>query len=87
MSVLQVKKLNNDKAFMFFSCNIDRETKAHIMSVIGVSVSQCYEKYLGFPALVGCSKVSTFIGIKGKYGKESTDGRKIFCHKQGGRSC
>jgi hypothetical protein len=51
------QKLNNKKASMFFSCNTHKDTKAHILSVVGVSVSQSFEKYMGLPALVGCSKV------------------------------
>jgi hypothetical protein len=60
------KKLNNDKTTMFFSCNTNPETKTHILTVVGVSATQSYEKYLGLPTLVGQSNVSTFSGIKGK---------------------
>jgi hypothetical protein len=55
------KKLN-----MFFSRNTNPETKTHILTVVGVSATQSYEKYLGLPTLVGQSNVSTFSGIKGK---------------------
>lgn len=60
------QKLNNDKTAMFFTRNTNSETQAHILSVVGVSATQGYEKYLGLPSLIGRSKVSTFSGIKGK---------------------
>jgi hypothetical protein len=60
------QKLNKEKTAIFFSRNTHADTKAHIASVVGVDPSQQYEKYLGLPALVGKSRVSTFTDIKGK---------------------
>jgi hypothetical protein len=42
------------------------EAKAFILSTVGVSSTQRYENYLGFPALIGRSKVSAFTEIKGR---------------------
>jgi hypothetical protein len=60
------QKINKEKTGIFFSRNTKVETKAHIAEVAGVNPSQQYEKYLGLPALVGRSRVSTFTDIKGK---------------------
>lgn len=42
------------------------DTKGHLLSVVGVSSTQRYEKYLGLPDLIGRLKVSSFAGLKGK---------------------
>jgi hypothetical protein len=39
--------------------------KAQILSVAGITATQRYEKYLGLPALLSRSKVSSLSGIKG----------------------
>ena len=59
-------KLNNNKTVMFFRCNTNPETKAHILTVAGVSATQSYEKYLGLLALIGAVKSEYYSGIKGK---------------------
>jgi len=33
---------------------------------MGISSTNSYEKYLGLPALIGRSRISTFNGIKGR---------------------
>lgn len=57
------QKLNRDKTSIFFSRNTKQETKDFILSIVGVSSSTSYEKYLGLPPLVGRSRVSTFTSI------------------------
>lgn len=60
------QKLNKDMTFMFFSRNTNQETKAHIMSVVKVSISQCYEKYLGLLYAVNqpLANCMEFLGTK-----------------------
>jgi len=38
--------------------------KDHIQSVMRVAATKGYEKYLGLPALVGCSKLKAFANIQ-----------------------
>jgi hypothetical protein len=59
-------KLKKEKTSIFFSRNTKANTRDHIVSVAGVSLTQRYEKYLGLPALIGRSWVSTFTDIKVK---------------------
>lgn len=47
------QKLNREKTSIFFSKNTKQATKAHILSVAGVSSTRQYETYLGLPGLVG----------------------------------
>lgn len=51
---------------MFFSRNTREETRQSIIFVVGVQSTNQYEKYLGLPALVGRSRISSFNGIKGR---------------------
>jgi hypothetical protein len=60
------QKLNKHKTFIFFSRNTSQEIKTHILEVAEVTSTRWYEKYLGLPAIIGQSKVSVFLGIKGK---------------------
>jgi hypothetical protein len=59
-------KLKKEKTSIFFGRNTKANTRDHIVSVAGVSPTQQYEKYLGLPALIGRSRVSTFTDIKVK---------------------
>jgi hypothetical protein len=63
------QKLNREKTSLFFSRNTKQETKEFILSIVGVTSSNSYERYLGLPPLVGKSKVSTFSGIQGRIWK------------------
>jgi hypothetical protein len=38
----------------------------HIIAVAGVNPTRRYEKYLGLPTLIGRSRISAFMDIKGK---------------------
>jgi hypothetical protein len=41
-------------------------TKQHILSVTRVKSTNQFERYLGLPALIECSKVEAFFGLQGK---------------------
>ncbi|XP_062147739.1 uncharacterized protein LOC133856699 [Alnus glutinosa] len=58
------QKLNSAKTAIFFNKNMGRAFKDHIQSVMGVAATKGYEKYLGLPALVGCSKLKAFANIQ-----------------------
>jgi hypothetical protein len=60
------QKINKNKTSLFFSRNTKEEVKNQILSIAGISSTQRYEKYLGLPALIGRSKVSSLSGIKGR---------------------
>lgn len=60
------QKLNREKTSIFFSRNTKQETKDHITSIVGVSSTTSYKKYLGLPPLVGRSRVNTFMSIQEK---------------------
>ena len=60
------QKLNRGKMAIFFSRNTKPDVKTNILNAVGVSDIQSYEQYLGLPALMGQSKVSTLVNIKGK---------------------
>jgi hypothetical protein len=60
------QKLNSGKTAIFFSRNTSSVVKHEILEAAGVSATHSYERYLGLPALVGRSKVSTFADIIGK---------------------
>jgi hypothetical protein len=59
-------QLNHEKTSLFFSRNTSPQDKAILVQGTGVSSAFHYEKYLGLPALIGKSWVSTFNGIKGR---------------------
>jgi hypothetical protein len=58
------QKLNSAKTAIFFNKNMGRAFKDHIQSVMRVAATKGYEKYLGLPALVGCSKLKAFANIQ-----------------------
>ncbi|XP_059439943.1 uncharacterized mitochondrial protein AtMg00310-like [Corylus avellana] len=60
------QKLNRGKTSIFFSRNTAMDIRTQIMSVAGINFTQRYEKYLGLPAIIGRSKVSSLSGIKGR---------------------
>jgi hypothetical protein len=47
------QKINKEKTSIFFSRNTNRAFRDHISSIIGITATKCYEKYLGLPVLVG----------------------------------
>jgi hypothetical protein len=58
------KKINMEKTSIFFSKNMKADTRDHLLVVLGVGSSSCYEKYLGLPALVGRSRIRSFQNIQ-----------------------
>jgi hypothetical protein len=60
------QKLNWEKTSVFFSRNTKEDTHTLILNAVGVNSTQQYEKYLKLPALVGCSRITTFNVIKGR---------------------
>jgi hypothetical protein len=60
------QKLNKGKTSLFFSRNTGEDMRAQILAVAGIGSTQRYEKYLGLPALIGRSKISSLSGIKGR---------------------
>lgn len=60
------QKINKEKTTIFFSKNTKQEVGEVLIQEAGVNSIQHFEKYLGLPALIGCSWVSSFNSIKGK---------------------
>jgi hypothetical protein len=53
---------NNNKTSIFFSRNTFVDDKEAILEILGLSSTQRYDTYLGFPALVGKSHTAAFRG-------------------------
>jgi hypothetical protein len=47
------QKLNKDRTSIFFSRNTSPEKREEISRLSGLSATQCYEKYLGLPTMMG----------------------------------
>jgi hypothetical protein len=60
------QKINREKTSIFFSKNTSPEAKWDILSVARADHVQHFERYLGLPALIGRSRVSSFNYIKGR---------------------
>jgi hypothetical protein len=60
------QKLNRDKTSIFFSKNTKMEVKEVLLATAGVTATTRLEKYLGLPALIGRSRISSFSSIKGR---------------------
>ena len=58
------QQINRAKTILFFSKSTSEETQLAIKEMLGVSVVQQYEKYLGLPSLVGRNKKESFTYIK-----------------------
>jgi hypothetical protein len=59
------QQLNHTKTSLFFSHNTRMDDKILILNGTGLNSTANFEKYLGLPALIGRSRISTFNGIKG----------------------
>ena len=60
------QRLNKGKTSLFFNRNTREYMRAQVLSIARISSTKRYEKYLGLPALIGKSKVSSLSGIKGQ---------------------
>jgi ribonuclease HI len=77
------QKLNREKTSIFFSKNTKREAKEFILSTAGVTSSAHYESYLGLPALIGRSKVSSFSVLKGRIWERMNGWKEKFLSQAG----
>jgi hypothetical protein len=59
------QKLNRDKTLLLFSKNTPHTLNDHLVSMVGVTPINCFEKYLHLPSMVGKSRVASFVSIKG----------------------
>ena len=60
------QKLNREKTSLLFSKNTPRVAKEHLTNSVGVTPTDCFEKYLGLPSMVGKSQMASFSTIKGR---------------------
>ena len=58
------QQINRTKTTLFFSKSTTEEVQTSIKNMLGVSVIQKYEKYVGLPSLVGQKKKESFTHIK-----------------------
>lgn len=72
------QKLNNNKTSLFFSKNTIIVDKEAILEIVGVPATQCYNTYLGLPALVGKSRTTAFKGILNRVWKRLQDWKLHF---------
>jgi hypothetical protein len=59
------QKLNREKTSLFFSKNTPQGAKEVLGNLVGVTSTNCFEKYLGLPSMVGKSQLASFSSIKG----------------------
>ena len=60
------QKINKEKIALFFSHNTSPERRSQIISQFGTTHTTQFEKYLGFPPIIGRSKKRTFNTLKDK---------------------
>ena len=58
------QKINSDKTTLFFSKNVSDSSKELVKNLLVVPEIREYEKYLGFPAVVGRNKKASLTYIK-----------------------
>ena len=58
------QQINRAKTTLFFSKSTNIDIQDRIKDMLGVTVVQQYEKYLGLPSLVGRNKTESFTHIK-----------------------
>jgi hypothetical protein len=58
------QKVNLEKTSLFFSRNTREEDWVSILQETGLNSTHQYETYLGLPALIGRSRISTLNHIK-----------------------
>jgi hypothetical protein len=77
------QKLNKDKTSIFFSRNTSPEKREEISRLSGLSATQCYEKYLGLPTMVGRSRYQAFKGIQDRVWTRLNDWKIKFLSQAG----
>ncbi|XP_059454931.1 uncharacterized protein LOC132185134 [Corylus avellana] len=77
------QKMNNNKTSIFFSRNTPVGEKETILEFAGILATSRYEKYLGLPALVGCSRVKAFKSITERVWKRLQDWKLRFLSQAG----
>jgi hypothetical protein len=59
------QKLNREKTSLLFNKNTTQTVKDNLVNMVGVTPTNCFEKYLRLPLMVGKSRVVSFVSIKG----------------------
>jgi hypothetical protein len=77
------QRLNSNKTTLFFSKNATMEDKERLGEIAGIPSSQCYDKYLGLPALVGKSRTAAFRSIIDHIWKRLHDWKLKFLSQAG----
>lgn len=77
------QRLNKEKTSLFFSKNTSQEVYEQILQLVEVTTIQCYDKYLGLPALVGKSRVQEFQNIIDRVQKRNKDWKTKFLSQTG----
>jgi len=77
------QQLNSGKTSVFFSRNTRGNARESVLQAMGVSSTNAYEKYLGLPAFIGQSRISTFNGIKGRIWQQINGWKEKFLSHAG----
>jgi ribonuclease HI len=77
------QRLNSNKTSIFFSKNSSLEDKKAILEEAGIPDIQCFDTYLGLPALVGKSRTAAFWGIIDRVRKCLSDWKLKFLSQAG----
>ena len=77
------QRLNNNKTALYFSRNTLEVEKSRSAGVSGIPTTQCYDSYLGLPALVGKSRTATFKGIVDRVWRQLQDWKLKFLSPAG----
>jgi ribonuclease HI len=77
------QKLNKDKTSIIFSRNTSQEKRDEISRLSGLCATQCYEKYLGLPTMVGRSRYNSFKSIKDRVWNRLNDWKVKFLSQAG----
>ena len=64
------QKINTNKSSVFFSVNILEEKKIETLDILGLMQDSRHSKYLGFPSIIGKTKIEVFAGIKERVGRK-----------------
>ncbi|KAK9998306.1 hypothetical protein SO802_017909 [Lithocarpus litseifolius] len=75
--------INRQKTSIFFSRNTKQEVKEHIQTLMGATVMENCEQYLGLPMVGGRSKLNTFKDLQEKITKRVLGWKEKFISKAG----